>query len=55
MSHVLVDLLARISSSRTCALGPGGDDVKMTQSRDESFIKIDADHYLPISPPRFLS
>ena len=42
-------------SSRTCAFVLGGDDAKMTLSRDESFIKIDADHYLPISPPRFLS
>ena len=33
----------------------GGDDAEIPQSRDESFINIELYHYLPISPPRFLT
>ena len=51
--------LTSVLSRRFLALlyvnSAGGDDTEIPQSRDESFFSIDGDHYLPISPPRFLT
>ena len=55
MSCKLINLLARIPLPTHAAPALGGDDAQITLSRDESFIKIDVYHNLPISPPRFLS